>query len=68
MQEKEFDELTEEKMDDIMTKACLMILENPKLVIFRKGEYICTPDACYEIKFFVKAKNNRKAFIEKHRK
>lgn len=68
MQEKEFEQLTEEEMDDIMTKACLMLLENPKLVIFRKGEYICIPDAPYEIRFFVKAKNSRSAFMKNYAK
>lgn len=63
MQEKEFEELTDEEFEEITTRGYLMILENPKLATFKKGEYICAPDAPYEVRMVVRAKNERNAIM-----
>ena len=67
MQEKEFKQLTDEELENIMDKGYLMILENPDLVKFTKGVYLCEDDAPYEVKIVVIAKNERNKFMAKLR-
>ena len=67
MKEKDFEGLTDEELENIIDKGYLMILENPDLVEFTKGVYLCKDDAPYEVKMVVRAKNERIKFMAKLR-
>ena len=57
MQEKQYEELTEEEIYEIMLKACDILEEHPDYVKLKKGIFSCIPDAPYEVKIYVLAQN-----------
>lgn len=57
MQEKEFEQLTEEEIYEIMLKACDILEEHPYYIKEDGDKFICAPDAPYEVKIYVREQN-----------